>query len=74
MLLSKKQSKCSSDVSAKFEALIPGANGITNKLAIYLCIILFVLVAMDAVIFGWANTAFLARKFLDLVAWIKFWR
>ncbi|MDF1855471.1 hypothetical protein [Pseudooceanicola sp.] len=46
----------------------------TNQIAIALGLILAFLLGIDALVFGWSNTLFLAKKFADLVEWIAFWR
>lgn len=46
----------------------------TNTLAIWIAIMIAGLLALDAVLFGWSNSLFLARKFADLLWWMAFWR
>lgn len=46
----------------------------TNRLAVWLALIIAALLAYDYYQFNWANTVFLIRKFVDLIEWIAFWR
>lgn len=46
----------------------------TNRLAVWLALIIAALLAYDYYQFDWANTVFLIRKFVDLIEWIAFWR
>ncbi|WP_333713424.1 hypothetical protein [Yoonia sp.] len=46
----------------------------TNKLAIWLALIVAALLAFDFYRYDWANTVFLFRKFIDLIEWMAFWR
>ena len=46
----------------------------TNRLAVWLALIIAALLAYDYYQFGWANTVFLIRKFVDLIEWMAFWR
>ncbi|MEM6586888.1 MAG: hypothetical protein AAF641_00445 [Pseudomonadota bacterium] len=46
----------------------------TNQLALILGFIVVTLLTIDAHSFGWDNTVFLARKLLELIEWLKFWR
>lgn len=47
---------------------------ITNRVAIYLIAVLICLIAVDGFAYDWAGSTFMARKFLDLLDWTKFWR
>ncbi|MEX3015841.1 hypothetical protein [Gymnodinialimonas hymeniacidonis] len=46
----------------------------TNALAIWIGIVLAACLAVDAVLFDWSNSLFLARKFAELLRWMAFWR
>lgn len=46
----------------------------TNKLALYLGIIVIAALAVDAVLHGWFYSLFLAKKFVDLIEYLAFWR
>ena len=46
----------------------------TNSLAIWIGIIIAVALAVDAVLFGWQYSFFLAQKFAGLLRWLAFWR
>ncbi len=46
----------------------------TNQLAIILGFAIVTMLTIDAYSYGWDNTLFLARKLLDLIEWLKFWR
>ena len=46
----------------------------TNKLAFIIGLILLGLIGADIFLNDSANLVFLARKFLELLTWIAFWR
>ena len=46
----------------------------TNRLAIWIAALVAGLIALDAMLNGWAASLFLARKFADLLWWLAFWR
>jgi len=46
----------------------------TNSIAIGLVLLIVVAVTADQMAFGGAATLWTGRAFLDLVAWIAFWR
>lgn len=46
----------------------------TNTLAIWFAILIAGFLAIDAVLFEWAMSLFLAGKFADLLHWMAFWR
>ncbi|WP_435704699.1 hypothetical protein [Yoonia sp.] len=46
----------------------------TNTIAIWLAVLIIVLLGIDYVLYDWASTIFLLRKFLDLIGWVAFWR
>jgi hypothetical protein len=46
----------------------------TNSLAIGIGIVLAVGLAVDFIFFGQSGALFLARKGLDLLEWLAFWR
>ena len=46
----------------------------TNSVAIVLGLIILGALGVDAMVFDWANSLFLARKFFDLIEWMAFWR
>jgi hypothetical protein len=47
---------------------------LTNRIALWLGVILFAAIIADLVLNGGAAVTFLSRKFLDLVDWVVFWR
>ena len=46
----------------------------TNTTSIGLGLLIMIGLVVDASLFDWSNTLFLARKFTDLVEWLAFWR
>ena len=46
----------------------------TNSIAIGLVLLIGAAAAADQLAFGGAGTVWTGRAFLDLVAWIAFWR
>ena len=46
----------------------------TDRVALWLAGILGVLILADIVLNGGGILIFLARKFLDLMDWVEFWR
>ena len=46
----------------------------TDRIALWLAAVTILLVGADFVITGGASLLFLARKFLDLMDWVAFWR
>ncbi|MEO0772498.1 MAG: hypothetical protein AAFZ04_04875 [Pseudomonadota bacterium] len=46
----------------------------TNQLALILGFAIVTLLTIDAYSYDWDNTLFLARKLLELIEWLKFWR
>jgi hypothetical protein len=46
----------------------------SNQLAIVLGLIIVSGLAVDAYSFDWTNTLYLARKLMDLIEWMAFWR
>lgn len=46
----------------------------TNRLSLILGALLISAIVADAVLFEWAYSVFLARKFADLLWWLSFWR
>lgn len=46
----------------------------TNKIALFLGLFVLVALILDAALFEMSGSVFLARKFIDLVEWVKFWR
>ncbi len=46
----------------------------TNKIALILGALVLCAIAVDAVLFDMTGTFFLARKLLDFIEWLKFWR
>ena len=53
---------------------LKGAGGITNRIAIIFAFVIIVALVLDAFLNGWAASTFLARKFLNLIDWVTFWR
>lgn len=46
----------------------------TNRIAIALGATLIALVLLDTLAFGTEHLVFLAKKMLDLIEWMAFWR
>ena len=46
----------------------------TNRIAAFLGLILLGLLLADVLIFGSEHIVFLAKKLLDLIDWMAFWR
>lgn len=46
----------------------------TNKIAFYLGLLITGAIVFDIAVYEGANLIFLARKMLDLMEWIAFWR
>ena len=46
----------------------------TNQIAIALGVMILAGLGVDAVYFDWTNSLFVARKFLELLEWLAFWR
>ncbi|MCT4559411.1 MAG: hypothetical protein N4A61_15280 [Pelagimonas sp.] len=46
----------------------------TNRLAIILGAIIIAALVFDAIVFGWSNALFLARKFYWMLEYLAFWR
>ena len=46
----------------------------TDRIALWLAAVLIGLIGADFVFTGGASLLFLARKFLDLMDWVAFWR
>ncbi|MGR3453143.1 hypothetical protein [Pseudooceanicola sp.] len=46
----------------------------TNQIAIAIGLLVAAFLAVDALVFGWANSLFLAKKFADMIEWLAFWR
>ena len=46
----------------------------TDRIALFLAILIVAALAYDAVAHDWANTLFLARKGDALIEWLAFWR
>lgn len=46
----------------------------TNGLAIFLAICIAGFLALDAFLWDWTLSLFLARRFADLLNWMAFWR
>ena len=46
----------------------------TDRVALWLAGILAVLIGADIALNGGGTLLFLARKFLDLMDWVEFWR
>jgi hypothetical protein len=47
--------------------------GMTNRIALFLGIVIAACVAADAIANDGAALGFLSRKFIDLIEWVKFW-
>ncbi len=46
----------------------------TNRIALALAILTILSLILDRLVNQGAATVFLARKFIDLVDWLEFWR
>lgn len=46
----------------------------SNGLAIFLAICIAGFLAIDATLWGWEMSLYLARKFAGLLSWMAFWR
>ncbi len=46
----------------------------TNSIAIGLGLVILSAVAVDAVLYGWDHLIFLAKKGVELIEWMAFWR
>ena len=46
----------------------------TNGIALFVVLLAAAALVADAIFNGWGGSLFLARRFLDLVAWVAFWR
>lgn len=46
----------------------------TNKIAIWLGLLLVLAVVADFLLFGGDNLLFLAKKLFELLDWVAFWR
>ena len=46
----------------------------TNRIALWIGLILLAAMIADFALNGGAATRFLSRKFLDLIEWVVFWR
>ncbi len=46
----------------------------TNSAAIVLGLLILGALGLDAMLFDWTNSLFLARKLNDLIEWMAFWR
>jgi len=48
--------------------------GMTNKLAIALALIIGGIIAADMLVFGWELHVFLGRRLIELTEYLAFWR
>lgn len=46
----------------------------TNRIAVYLGLAILAAITAVYVLFGTENFLFLAKKFLELLEWVAFWR
>ncbi|MEZ5797052.1 MAG: hypothetical protein R3D63_05950 [Paracoccaceae bacterium] len=46
----------------------------TDRIALYLALVLAALILADITLTGGTVLVFLARKFLSLMDWVEFWR
>ena len=46
----------------------------TNRIALWLALILVAAIAVDVIVFDTEHLLFLARKFFALLDWVAFWR
>jgi hypothetical protein len=47
---------------------------VTDRIALGMGLVLAVLIGADIALTGGESLLFLARKFLDLMDWVEFWR
>lgn len=47
---------------------------LTNRLALWIGLILLALIVADFALNGGSAATFLVRKFLDMIEWVAFWR
>ena len=47
---------------------------VTNRIAIFLGVMIIGFLVADGILFGWQMSLFLGRKFTILTEYIKFWR
>lgn len=59
---------------ARVAVTLPMGAELTNKIALWLGSILFLSICADLVLNNAAGSMFLARKFLDLIDYVSFWR
>ena len=52
----------------------PGRAVLTNRIALWIGLILLAAGIADFALNGGAATTFLMRKFLDMIEWVAFWR
>lgn len=46
----------------------------TDKIALYVGLLIAALIGIDLIFMGGANLYFLARKGMEFIEWIAFWR
>jgi len=46
----------------------------TDRIAVFLALVILALLAVDAVFFDWAYSLQLAIRFSHLLEWLAFWR
>ncbi|MDR5651331.1 hypothetical protein [Ruixingdingia sedimenti] len=46
----------------------------TDRVALFLGLAILAFLVLDLGVMGWGFSAFLARRFADLVQWVAFWR
>ena len=51
-----------------------GINAISNRIAIFLGVMIIGFFIADGIIYDWQMSLFLGRKFAALTEYIKFWR
>lgn len=51
-----------------------GVFRMTNRIALWLGVVLIGLIAADLILFGEGHLVFLGKKMVDLIEWMAFWR
>ncbi len=46
----------------------------TNRIALVLGLLILIALAVDIALVGTEHLVFLAKKFLELIEWVAFWR
>ena len=46
----------------------------TNQIAVFLGALILIGLGIDWQVYDWSHAMFLARRFIDLLEWMAFWR